>query len=53
MNYDAHLALIDYFHENIAKIEEWFNVITPEDANIENLKKDLNTLNLKNWKEIL
>lgn len=53
MNYDAHLALIEYFHENIAKIEKWFNVITPENANIENLKKDLSTLNQKDWKEIL
>ncbi|MBR3896898.1 MAG: hypothetical protein IKJ42_07815 [Bacteroidaceae bacterium] len=53
MNYDAHLALIDYFHKNIGRIEKWFNIITPEYASIENLKKDLSTLNQKDWKEIL
>lgn len=41
---DAHNALIHYFHSNIDSISKWFNVISPIDGTIENLKADLNTL---------
>lgn len=53
MKYEAHLALTTYFHENIANIESWFNVITPQTETITTLKNELNALNKKNWKEIL
>lgn len=53
MNYDAHIALTQYFHENIHMIEDWFNVITPENNNISNLKQDLKILSQKDWRNIL
>ena len=53
MNYDAHIALTQYFHENIHMIEDWFNVITPENNNISNLKQDLIILSQKDWRNIL
>lgn len=53
MNYDAHIALMRYFHENRVKIEQWFNVITPENENMEVLKQQLDILSSKDWRNIL
>lgn len=53
MNYDAHIALTRYFHENIDTIENWFNIITPNNNNIADLKQDLETLSQKDWRNIL
>lgn len=53
MNYDAHCALIKYFHENLERIESWFNIIVPSAENIRTLKQELDVLNLKKWSEIL
>ncbi len=50
---DAHIALQVYFKENINKIENWFNVITPVGENIQSLKGTLYTLKNKNWNDIL
>lgn len=50
MEYTAHLALCRYFHANIRRIEQWFNVITPEDSDIHCLKEALNTLQDKPWR---
>ena len=50
MEYTAHLALCRYFHKNIRRIEKWFNVITPEDTDIHNLKEALNKLQDKPWR---
>lgn len=50
MEYTAHLALCRYFHNNIKRIESWFNVITPEASNILQLKDALNTLQNKPWR---
>lgn len=53
MNLNAHYALCRYFRHNIHNIEQWFNIITPKDCNIEDLKQDLFVLKNKNWEEIL
>ena len=53
MNYDAHKALSSYFDDNISIIEKWFNIISPENRTISDLKKDLFVLSEKNWRNIL
>ena len=53
MEYEAHLALISYFHKNIKAIEDWFNIIAPNAESINTLKQELVVLYQKNWKEIL
>ena len=40
----ADLALQDYFTKNLAAVEEWFNVISPGDRGIEELKRGLSQL---------
>lgn len=44
MNLDAHIALTEYFHLNIQEICNWFNIISPNNKTIENLKNDLISL---------
>lgn len=53
MNYNAHVALTKYFQENMDTIENWFNIITPKNNNISDLKQDLETLSQKDWRNIL
>ncbi len=51
INIDAHSALCDFFHRNRAQIENWFNVITPDQQDITNLRTSLIRLTNKNWEE--
>lgn len=44
MNLDAHIALTEYFHSNIQEICNWFNIISPKNKTIDNLKNDLISL---------
>ncbi|MCD8297010.1 MAG: hypothetical protein LUC88_05495 [Prevotella sp.] len=53
MNAKAHQALCYYFRKNLDNIEKWFNVISPHNENIVNLKKELFTLTSKKWEKIL
>jgi len=53
MDYEADLALLEYFSKNIGKIESWFNIISPEGKSIDELKKELSELSGKNWSQIL
>ena len=41
---DAHLALTKYFHNNISTIENWFNIIAPDNMTMSELKHQLHTL---------
>jgi hypothetical protein len=52
MQYEAHSALLDFFCSNSEKIETWFNVISPYEANISRLKNEIDILANKNWQEI-
>lgn len=45
---DADRALINYFIDNQAEIETWFNVISPHNGTLEGLKSDLHKLSTKN-----
>ena len=49
----ASLALQEYFDTNISSIEEWFNVISPAERDIAELKDELSSLAGKKWQEIL
>jgi hypothetical protein len=53
MDFDADVALLKYFRNNLRKIESWFNIIAPESKTIENLKSELIELRSKNWEEII
>lgn len=46
---EADQALQTYFRENRAKIESWFNIITPSTSSIKKLREEINTLSLKAW----
>lgn len=37
----AHEALCNFFHKNIAKVEGWFNVISPEERSVATLRSSL------------
>jgi hypothetical protein len=50
---DADLALQEYFSVNLSEVETWFNVISPAGRSIAELKRELDSLSSKNWKEIL
>lgn len=52
INMAAHDALCRFFSENIAKIEGWFNVISPKNHSISNLKESLIGLTNKKWEAI-
>lgn len=53
MNMEAHLALINYFSNNLSQIEKWFNIISPASGSTSQLKSEIHTLQLKNWGDIL
>ena len=53
MNLAAHMALCHYFHSHINEIENWFNIISPQNASIMTLKNELYILRDKNWEEIV
>ncbi len=53
MNFDADKALLRYFTDNQRKIENWFNIIAPNDKTINDLRSEIVELRSKNWREIL
>jgi hypothetical protein len=52
IDYDADIALTNFFRNNKNKIEGWFNVITPNDKNMADLNNELILLSQKNWREV-
>lgn len=53
MDKSADDALLKYFANNISNIESWFNIITPENKSIKDLKNEISELRTKNWRKIL
>jgi hypothetical protein len=53
MNLEADAALQRFFVRNSAKIESWFNVISPKTKSLKNLRAEIESLKNKNWKRIL
>lgn len=52
MDRQADAILQQYFSDNLAEIESWFNVISPAKHSLGELKDELKTLSAKNWKDI-
>jgi hypothetical protein len=53
MNIEADRILLKYFSDNLATVESWFNVISPNSKSLSNLNDELEELKNKNWKNIL
>ena len=53
MEQTAHFALDAYFATNLSRIENWFNVISPNGGTLQDLKQILLTLKNKEWRSIL
>jgi len=52
MDYKADQVLQTYFRDNGERIKGWFNVITPSNSSIDNLKLQLSQLRDKDWAKI-
>lgn len=52
MDLASNAALLEYFTENQNRIEDWFNIITPENKTITDLKNEIAELRSKNWRDI-
>lgn len=52
MDLDADKVLRRYFVDNRETIEKWFNVISPRNASIAELRDELKKLAAKNWERI-
>ena len=52
MDYNSDMALCSYFTDNLAKIENWFNIISPKKKTLSDLKKELSILSKKNWEAV-
>jgi hypothetical protein len=53
MNLEADQALLKYFADKQNSIETWFNIVTPSNKTIADLKNEITELRSKNWREIL
>jgi len=53
MNFEADAILLEYFQNNLSQIEQWFNIISPDNTQIVKLKEQLTELKNKPWKRIL
>lgn len=53
MDIKADEALLKYFSDNIKNVESWFNIITPENKSISDLRSEIAELRTKNWRKIL
>ena len=49
IDYYADIALTNYFRQNEEKIKLWFNVITPKNRDLNELKNELLMLSSKKW----
>ena len=53
MNIEADRILLKYFSKNLSFVESWFNVVSPTQKSLTDLKKELDELQNKSWKDIL
>lgn len=49
IDYQSHLELVEYFKTNSERIESWFELISPLQKSIDDLRVQLNTLRDKDW----
>jgi hypothetical protein len=52
IDYYADIALTNYFKLNAERIKHWFNVITPKNRDLNELKNELLLLSNKKWWEV-
>jgi hypothetical protein len=52
IDYNADIALSNYFNKNARKINSWFNIITPKSRDLNELKSELYLLSNKDWGKI-
>jgi hypothetical protein len=52
MDYSADRVLEAYFRVNEERITDWFNVISPKQFDVKELKRQLSSLRGKNWAEV-
>jgi hypothetical protein len=52
MSYDADRVLENYFISHDEEIERWFNVISPNDQGLPELRTELSSLRDKKWNEV-
>jgi hypothetical protein len=52
MDVEADIVLKKYFQENEARVDSWFNVISPASGSLGLLQKELLTLHQKDWRKI-
>lgn len=52
MDFNADAILIEYFSDRLNEIEGWFNIISPEEKTIIELKNELAKLRSKDWEQI-
>lgn len=53
MRLAADKAIQRYFDDHLTEIEDWFNIVSPVDASIEALKRELDSRAHKDWETIL
>ncbi|MDM8569412.1 hypothetical protein QUF50_07905 [Thiotrichales bacterium HSG1] len=52
MDFESDRLLLEYFSEKLNEIDRWFNVISPKNKSINELKKELLELRSKKWEAI-
>jgi len=52
MDFDTDQVLQFYFRDNLARVESWFNIITPSEGSMHDLKSQVSKLRDKNWRGI-
>ncbi|MGB1204029.1 MAG: hypothetical protein ACPG5B_00195 [Chitinophagales bacterium] len=53
IDFEANNLLLQYFSSKKEEIEKWFNIITPQQKTLQELKEELLKLSSKNWNTIL
>ncbi len=52
MDYQADQLLLAYFTENLSRIENWFNIITPQAVDIHTLRAHITQLKNNDWRMV-
>ena len=53
MNMQADEQLLQYFASNASRTEKWFSMISPSTGSLEQMRREIHTLQTKDWRGIL
>jgi hypothetical protein len=53
MNVQADEQLLQYFASNASRAEKWFSIISPSTGSLEQMRREIHTLQTKDWRGIL